>query len=128
MSPRPRRGNQVVMREHRPLTPIQAGEAPDPRHSAEAVEKRRSALREVRLADKRWVRGTAHTEPSVFRGEILPLIQGVPLKALMEATGLTKGACSRIRAGKVVPHQRHWEGVQALVASLRGGPETAVSR
>jgi CRISPR-associated endonuclease Cas1 len=111
VSTRPRRGNQVVMREHPPLTPIQAADAPDPRHSAEAVERRTAALRRVRSEDKRWVRGTAHTEPSLFRGEILPMIQGVPLKALMEATGLTKGACSRIRAGKTVPHPRHWEAL-----------------
>lgn len=108
VSSRPRRGNQVVMREHRPLTPIQAGEAPDPRHSTEAVKRRSDAIRRARMEDKRWVRGTAHIEPSVFRGEILPTIQGVPLKALMEITGLTKGACSRIRAGKTVPHPRHW--------------------
>lgn len=128
VSTRPRRGSRVVTREHRKLTPIQAGKAPDPRVAPEAGEKRRVTMRRVARENKRWVRGTAHTEPSVFRREILPQIQAVSLKALMEATGLTKGACSRIRAGKVVPHQRHWEGVQALVASLRGGPETAVSR
>jgi hypothetical protein len=114
VSPRPRRGNQVVMREHRKLTPIQAGEVTDPRQAPEAAEKRRAAMKRIDRENKRWVRGTAHTEPSLFRGEVLPLIQGAPLRSLLEATGLTKGACSRIRAGKTVPHPRHWGGLASL--------------
>jgi hypothetical protein len=111
VSNRPRRGNQVDMRQHRPLTAIQAGEASDRRLAPEAAEKRRAAMRRTIRDNKQWVRGTAHTEPSVFRSDILPRIQELPLKVLMEATGLTKGACSRIRAGKTVPHPRHWDAL-----------------
>ncbi|MEZ4412427.1 MAG: CRISPR-associated endonuclease Cas1 [Gemmatimonadales bacterium] len=108
VSTRPRRGSRVVTREHRTLTPIQAGEAPDPRRGAEAGAKRRVAMRQIARDNKRWGAGKAPTDPDAFRAEILPKIQGVPLKVLVEATGLTKSACSRIRAGETVPHPRHW--------------------
>lgn len=45
---------------------------------------------------------------------ILSGIRKHSLKSLAAATGLTKSACSRIRAGEVVPHPRHWEGLLAL--------------
>ena len=58
--------------------------------------------------------GMRRPDPAVFRREILPQIQDVLLTDLAEATGLTKSACSRIRAGKTVPHPRHWEALASL--------------
>lgn len=52
----------------------------------------------------------------VFEHETLPKIQRVALKVLMQATGLSKGACSLIRRGIVTPHVRHWA---VLASSLR---------
>lgn len=64
--------------------------------------------------NKRWDRWNGPTDAATFTRDILPQIQALPLKALMNTTGLTKGACSRIRAGKAVPHPRHWERLREL--------------
>jgi hypothetical protein len=37
------------------------------------------------------------------------------LQVLVAATGLTESACSRIRAGEVVPHPRHWATLRTAV-------------
>ena len=68
----------------------------------------------IEQENKQWDRENGPTDAATFTREILPRIQALPLKALMSATGLTKGACSRMRAGKTIPHPRHWP---ALIAS-----------
>ena len=94
---------------------------PDPRQTPKARRRRGEAIRRTQAENKRWVRGSTHTEPSVFRSEILPFIKGVSMKQMVEATGLTKSSCSRIRSGKTVPHPRHWEAL----ALLGGGGDQA---
>jgi hypothetical protein len=79
-----------------------------------SLGKARASVRTQRaLAD--WRRGAheAH-EPAIFRREILPLIQKVPVARVMEATGLSAPYCYRIRRGEVVPHARHWTALSAL--------------
>lgn len=116
VSTRPRRGHRVVMREHRQPTPIQTGETSDPRRSPEAGAKRREAMTRIARENRQWDRTNGPTDAATFRRDILPQIQALRLKALIEATGLTKGACSRIRAGKTVPHPRHWQAFRELSA------------
>ncbi len=48
--------------------------------------------------------------------EIQPRLPQLPLSALAAATGLSLSACSRIRSGKLVPHQRHWDALSQLAA------------
>lgn len=50
----------------------------------------------------------------VFKRDILPRLQVFPLSVLMGATGLSESACSRVRAGQVMPHPRHWSALRAL--------------
>jgi hypothetical protein len=50
----------------------------------------------------------------VFKREILPLIQEVPLRRLVEATGLSLRYCSLIRRDEKVPHPRHWEALREV--------------
>jgi hypothetical protein len=45
---------------------------------------------------------------SAFEREIVPLIQGIPIRWLAEATGLSLSYCSQIRRGEKVPHPLHW--------------------
>jgi len=116
VSTRPRRGHRVVMREHRPPSAIQAGEASDPRRSPEAGAKRREAMTRIARENKQWDRTNGPTDAATFTREILPQIRALPLNALMEGTGLTKEACSLIRAGKTVPHPRHWQALRELNA------------
>ena len=66
----------------------------------------------VVAANRAW---NGPADPKVFRRAIAPRLEACKLSELMKATGLTKGACSRIRAGQVVPHPRHWVGLEGLV-------------
>jgi hypothetical protein len=50
-----------------------------------------------------------------FRRELLPQIQGVPLRELARRSGLSLMYCSQIRRGLHVPHPRHWERLVGLV-------------
>jgi hypothetical protein len=106
--PRTRRGQHVVVREYASLSPIAAGEKTDSRLGREARAKRRRTMKSVLQANRTWEQTNCPSDPAFFRREILPQIQGLSIKTLMSATGLSKGACSRIRSGGVVPHARHW--------------------
>jgi hypothetical protein len=55
-----------------------------------------------------------NSDPEVFRREILPRLQGVPLGVMTKVTGLSHQYCSLIRRGLYVPHQRHWELLVSL--------------
>jgi CRISPR-associated endonuclease Cas1 len=46
-----------------------------------------------------------------FASDILPGLQGVTLRRIMEATGLSKRFASQIRNGLAVPHRRHWKAL-----------------
>lgn len=50
-----------------------------------------------------------------FNRDILPGLQGVTLRRIMEATGLSKRFASQIRNGLAVPHRRHWPSLAKLV-------------
>lgn len=91
------------------MTPIGQGELEDPRRLKTAGPKRRVAMEQIRALDLAWEAKHSKPDLSMFRREILPQIQGVPINRLAGAPGLSKAACSLIRAGKVVPHPRHWE-------------------
>jgi hypothetical protein len=56
-------------------------------------------------------RGEEPVDVDVFAREILPGIQGIPLRQLAEATGLSVGYCALIRRGERVPHPRHWHSL-----------------
>jgi hypothetical protein len=67
-------------------------------------------MREVRAWDKEH----EQPDPGVFAREILPGLQGIPLRRLAEATGLSIQHCGLIRRGLRVPHPRHWESLRVL--------------
>jgi len=48
-------------------------------------------------------------DPATFRREVLPAIQGVPVRELARRTGLSVAYCARIRRGEEVPHARWWD-------------------
>lgn len=53
-------------------------------------------------------------DPETFRLGILPGLQEIPLSAMMQATGLSRGYCWMIRRGDYMPHPRHWERLRGL--------------
>lgn len=109
-APTPRRGRGVVVRGYRPRVEL----ADDPRRSVAAGAKRRDAMAQVVAANRSWTGSS--TDPESFRNQVIPGLRVLKLKEMMAATGLTKGACSLIRAGRVVPHPRHWPVLTALVS------------
>lgn len=60
--------------------------------------------------------GSLH-DPTVFVEEILPLIQPLSTLFLARVTGLSRTHCQAVRAGKHVPHPRHWESFRAATGS-----------
>lgn len=65
--------------------------------------------------NRTWDSQNGPADPAVFRKEIAPGLRAVKLAELMDVTGLGKGACSKIRSGRVVPHPRHWTALSGLL-------------
>ncbi len=57
---------------------------------------------------------TSRSEREEFRTRILPRLASIPLRALVDATGLSKPHCSMIKRGLRVPHPRHWPALQLV--------------
>lgn len=87
-------------------------EGRDPTQSREA-RKQRGIKNSQRMQEQKvWEaeHGT-DADPDMFKREILPRLQGLPLRVLAKATGLSQQYCSSIRRGKNLPHQRHWKAL-----------------
>ncbi len=85
--------------------------------SRQRVGQRTSDL--VRSA-REWQRD--HPWPadlSAFTREILPRLQTVSVRTIVDATGLSEGYCRRVRAGAVVPHPMWWAALSDLGVSGR---------
>jgi hypothetical protein len=88
----------------------------DPAHGGAAATARGTRNAPYVAAVAEWER--EHEEPAnpdVFARDILPRLQGVPLRAIAQATGLSEGYCSFVRRGQKVPHQRHWDALRVLI-------------
>jgi hypothetical protein len=58
-----------------------------------------------------------------FRTEILPLIQGLSLREMSDATGVSNTWWSQVKRGLRVPQERHWPVLVGLaVIRSRPGP------
>ncbi len=86
----------------------------DPAHGGDAAAQRGQSVSINNRASHKWSRHNERLDPETFTKEILPLIQEIPLSALVDATGLSKGYCSFIRRGIKVPHERHWPALSQL--------------
>ncbi len=93
----------------------------DPAHGGKAARKRgQSNSRQLR-ANAEWVH--THGElPSrdVFMREILPGLPDISVCQMVQATGLTRQYCARIRSGGFVPHECHWEALRRLAIPPEG--------
>ncbi len=94
----------------------------DPSQSPKAKRKMGRAnarnMREVHA----WDREHERPDTEIFVREILPGLQGLPLRRLAAATGLSIQHCGLIRRGLRVPHPRHWDGLRRAAAQ---GPNTS---
>jgi hypothetical protein len=77
----------------------------------------RSGSQGARSAGRSWAREHPdQRDDAWFKREIVPKLDAFTLKEIGKAMGLSLAACSRIRAGAKVPHPRHWDALQKLVA------------
>ena len=62
----------------------------------------------------------AHPEGAnrtAYRREILPKLKAVPTVQIQRSLGIARPQCAAIRAGRRIPHPRHWEALRALVTA-----------
>jgi len=88
-------------------------EGREPMDSAEVRRKLGEATAQRRREEIEWDRTHDKPDPAVFRREILPLLEGVSLRKMKAATGLSLTMCARVRRG-YIPHPRHWEKLRGL--------------
>jgi CRISPR-associated endonuclease Cas1 len=84
----------------------------DPAHGGRAAKIRGRKNAAHQQAVKDWV--GPRRNPMEFTDQILPAIRDLPIRAMVDATGLSVHYCSLIRLGKRVPHARHWETLRRL--------------
>jgi len=86
-------------------------------HSKEAeISRARSHLRHV-AEIKAWDPTTLPdwlTEQA-YREQIQPRLKGLTVRAIMRALGISQPYATDIRAGKRLPHPRHWERLAILI-------------
>ncbi len=115
-----------------------AGE--DPTNTPAAAAKRSQSLAERKHEESGWRPSAedSYWTRNRYQAEILPALAAVPLSAMMRATSLSVSACSRIRSGQLIPHQRHWgplrevgmgfaDGIYQAGEAKRPGHEAAAS-
>jgi hypothetical protein len=100
-------------------------------HSPQATAKRIEGRRKHAAAIRAW---KSSDQPEwlnedTFRREIQPRLASVTVPAIRTALGISKVYATNIRAGKMLPHPRHWcalaglVGIQLQVSSYqRTGP------
>lgn len=88
-----------------------------PSHSREATARRRSSNQKQQWDQATWEREHEGEEPDPerFKSEVLPGLASVTLSRIAEATGMSISAASKVRAGRRIPHPRHWRALEILI-------------
>src|SRR5439155_23951778 len=87
----------------------------DPATTSEARAKLSESMSKRGLDVAAWDREHGgRPDPEVFRRDILPGLQGVPLARIVVRTGLSLRYASLIRRGERIPHPMHWEALQRM--------------
>jgi hypothetical protein len=96
----------------------------DPRGSAAVNRVRGEAISEGHRRNRTWAREhPGQRDEAWFKHEIASNLDAFTLAELAAATGLSLAACSRVRAGARVPHQRHWGSLDALLDTERASAD-----
>ena len=100
---------------------LQAGEFTEragrsPTHNPNARERRRHGNANQRSDQAQWESQNLDAVPDQewFRSQVLPVLKSVTLTEIAKATGMSTSAASKVRAGRRVPHARHWEALAGL--------------
>jgi CRISPR-associated endonuclease Cas1 len=89
-----------------------------PTHTPDATAKRQSANSSRRAEQAAWEEEHAgeHHDAERFAELVVPRLANVTLPAIAKATGMSTSAAAKVRAGRRVPHPRHWP----VLAELAG--------
>ena len=89
----------------------------DRRMSPEVRETHRNNAKQQYLLNSTWEAAqTSIPSSSHYMREIFPKIKLIPVRDLVEATGLSTSSCKHIRTGRMTPHPRHWDALTRLAA------------
>ena len=90
-----------------------------PTHSPQAREKRSRAMTLQRAQQSIWEAGhsTNNHDPEWFDRDILPNLRNRTLTEIAQAAGVSTSSASKFRAGRLVPHPRHWAALETLVGT-----------
>ena len=80
----------------------------DPTATPEARRRRAATASQQRKAVVAW-RDNGSLDGVVFRRDILPKLQRLPVRVIAEAMAASLSHGSKVRGGKLVPHRRHWK-------------------
>jgi len=87
-----------------------------PTHTPVAKAARHEGNLAQRAGQAAWEEahaGEVH-DPAWCTREVLPGPEGVSLTNIARATGMSTSSASKVRAGRRVPHPRHWAALEAL--------------
>jgi len=86
-------------------------------HGPEAQARRANARRSHARAASAWQPSSlpAWLSEETYLGKIQPLLAGITNKAVASALGSSIPYASAIRAGRRVPHPRHWQALARLI-------------
>lgn len=86
-------------------------------HTPEAEAKRAETQRRNALAQHAWKNSDLPTwlNEATYRDKIQPRLGGISASDLSSALGVSKAYAGNVRAGKRVPHPRHWLTLAKLV-------------
>jgi hypothetical protein len=86
-------------------------------HSREARTRQAEAQRRHAAAKRAWQASSppAGLEKENYIRKIQPLLSGVTVPVLASALGISEPYAAEIRAGRYLPHPRHWQTLARLV-------------
>ncbi len=90
----------------------------DPTNTTDAAARRNAALARNWRNREAWERDGGITAISEEQYDVvINRLLAVPLSKIAQATGLSLASCSRIRAGQLRAHRRHWAALASLVSA-----------
>jgi CRISPR-associated endonuclease Cas1 len=101
---------------------VQTAAGEDPRKNPEMNQRRGQAIAQGHRRNREGSNDHANDgrDEMWFRFNILRQLDEVPLSQIAAVTGLSLPACSRFRAGKRIPHKRHWTALEIMLKDHMG--------
>lgn len=85
----------------------------DPTNTLAARKRRVATAKQQRRAIAAW-HDDGSTRGVDFDRDVLPGLQGVPVREIANAMGASISHASKVRSGHVKPHKRHWNILRSL--------------